>query len=407
MEQRDRLAGKRILLGVTGGIAAYKAADILRRLQERGAEVRVAMTKTAERFVARLTFEALSGRPVLVDEFPGTGRAAIGHIEITEGLDAALIAPATANIIGKIAAGIADDALTTAVMASDCPLFIAPAMNDRMYRNPVLQRNIRTLTELGVRFIDPGVGSLACGAIGAGRLADPEAIVQELSSFFQPQDLTGTHVLVTAGPTREAIDAVRFISNPSTGKMGYALARAAHERGAEVTLISGPTSLMPPSGVKFIPVVSAAQMLDAVRDHFGASHAVIMAAAVSDFKPLHASDRKIRKEDAPLSLELERTQDILRGLGASSGNRVLVGFAAETDNVEQSAKKKLADKNLDLIVANDVLRTGAGFGADTNAVVIFDRSGSRTELPLMPKSQVAARIMDSVVELLKRKSASA
>lgn len=403
MELRDRLAGKRILLGVTGGIAAYKAVDILRRLQERGAEVRVAMTKAAEHFVSRLTFEALSGRAVLLDEFQGAGRAAIGHIEITEGLDAALIAPATANIIGKIAAGIADDALTSALMALDCPLLIAPAMNDRMYCNPVLQGNIRALRELGVRFVEPGTGSLACGTTGQGRLADSDRIIQELSALFVSQDLAGMTVLVTAGPTREAIDAVRFISNPSTGKMGYALARAARERGADVILVSGPTPLAPPSGVTLVPVVSAGEMRAAVREHFDRSRVVIMAAAVSDFRPLHASTRKIKKDEASLALELERTPDILRELGAMAGNRLLVGFAAETDDAEQNAMRKLADKNLDMIVVNDVLKTGSGFGTDTNAVVIMDRAGNRTELPTMPKSAIAERIMDSLIELLKRK----
>lgn len=403
MEQKDRLSGKRILLCVTGSIAAYKAVDVLRRLQERGAEVRVAMTRHAAQFVSRLTFEALSGKPVLCEE-PGEGQPyAIAHIDATDELDAAIVAPATANIIGKIASGIADDPLTSALMALGCPLLIAPAMNDRMYLNPLLQKNIRTLKETGMRFIEPGTGSLACGAIGQGRLADTDRIIEELSALFAPQDLAGKTVLVTAGPTREFIDAVRFISNPSTGRMGYALAAAARERGADVILVTGPTQISYPQGVKIVPVISAGEMHTAVNDHFDQSVIVIMAAAVSDFKPLHASGgRKIKKEKAPSTLELERTVDILRELGKKKGKRILVGFAAETDSIEKNALNKLLDKNLDLIVANDLLKTGSGFGVDTNAVVIFDRARNRTDLSTMPKSRIAASIMDSIAALLKQ-----
>ncbi len=405
MERRDVVAGKRLLLGVTGSIAAYKAVDLLRRLTERGAEVRVAMTEHAMHFVSRLTFETLSGLPVLCNEFDSGERTTMGHIDITDGLDAALVAPATANIIGKIAAGIADDALTSALMAIECPLVIAPAMNDRMYRNPVLQRNIAVLKGMGVRFIEPGTGSLACGVTGQGRLADADLIMQELSSLFAPKDLAGRTVLVTAGPTREPIDAVRFISNPSTGKMGYALAAAAMERGADVVLISGPTQLAAPSGAKVIPVVSAREMHDAVLEHFPQCDVVIMAAAVSDFKPSRTSDRKIKKEEAPAVLQIERTVDILKELGGSRGKQLLVGFAAETDDIEKNALKKLKDKNIDMIVVNDLLRSGSGFGVDTNSVVIFDRSGKREELPTMPKSQIARCIMSSVAELIKQRTA--
>jgi phosphopantothenoylcysteine decarboxylase/phosphopantothenate--cysteine ligase len=404
LEQCDALAGKRILLGVTGSIAAYKAVELLRRLGERGAEVRVAMTGHACRFVSRLTFEALSGRPVLCDEFSEVERNAIGHIDATCGLDVALIAPATANIIGKIAAGIADDALTSAVMALECPLIVAPAMNDRMYANPVLQRNIRVLKEMGVRFIEPGTGSLACGTTGQGRLAETERIVHGLSSLFQQKNLAGRTVLVTAGPTREFIDAVRFISNPSTGKMGYALAEAAKERGAEVVLISGPTCLAAPRGVEVISVVSAGEMRRAVQEQFDHSDVVIMAAAVSDFRPARSSDRKIKKAEAPDVLRLERTADILKELGGAGGRRLLVGFAAETDHIEENALQKLKDKNLDLVVANDVLGSGSGFGTDTNAVTIFDRSGGKRELPVMPKADIAGSILDCVVELMRGKA---
>lgn len=404
MEQRDLLYGKRILLGVTGSIAAYKAVDILRRLRDRGAEVRVAMTKNATHFVSRLTFETLSGFPVLCEEFQREEQTAIRHIKITDDLDIALIAPATANIIGKLAAGIADDSLTTALMALDCPVLIAPAMNDRMYRNPFLRRNIDNLRGMGVRFIEPESGSLACGVIGEGRLADTDRIIRELSSLFVPKDLTGRTVLVSAGPTREAIDAVRFISNPSTGKMGYALAAAAKERGADVILVSGPTQLNPPQGVKVIPVVSARDMHVAVKEQARHSTVVIMAAAVSDFTPRETSGRKIKKENALESLQLERTVDILRELGAEKGDRLLVGFAAETDDVEQNAIKKMKDKNLDIIVVNDLLRSGSGFGTDTNAVTIIDRSGKRTELPTMPKTEVARIVINTSIDFLKQQA---
>ncbi len=404
MEQRDLLFGRKILLGVTGSIAAYKAAEILRRLRDRGAEVRVAMTKNAASFVSRLTFETLSGLPVLSEEFAPEERTSIGHIEITNGLDLALIAPATANVIGKLAAGIADDSLTTAIMASDCPMMIAPAMNERMYHNPVLRRNIDTLTGMGVKFIEPESGSLACGVIGEGRLADTDRIIREVTSLFAPKDLAGQTVLVTAGPTRESIDAVRFISNPSTGKMGYALAAAAKERGADVVLISGPTQLRPPQDVRVIPVVSAGDMHTAVKEQARHSTIVIMAAAVSDFTPLQKFDRKIKKDNAPTSLQLKRTVDILRELGTDKGELLLVGFAAETDNVEQNAIRKLKDKNLDMIVVNDVLRFGAGFGADTNAVTIIDWTGKRTELPIMPKDEVARIIINTIIQITKQKA---
>ncbi len=404
MDQRDRIRGKRILLGVTGSIAAYKAVDLLRRLTDEGAEVRVAMTEHALQFVTRLTFETLSGLPVLCEEFPSGERTTMGHIDYTDGLDAAVIAPATANIIGKLAGGIADDALTTAFMAVDCPLVVAPAMNDRMYRNPVLQRNIEALKGFGVRFVDPAIGSLACGVTGQGRLADTEQIIAEIASLFQPQELTGRKVMVTAGPTREHIDAVRFISNPSTGKMGFALAVAARDRGADVVLIAGHTELAPPAGVKMIAVESASEMRAAVLEQLPGCDAVIMAAAVSDFRPVQSSDRKIKKEDAPDVLQLERTADILKELGRSGNNKLLVGFAAETDDVEANALRKLKEKNLDLIAANDLSAKGSGFGTDTNAVVLIDRYGRKKTLPTMPKSQIARSIMHEVAELLSRKS---
>ncbi len=393
------LSGKRILLGVTGSIAAYKAVDVLRRLQELGTDVRVVMTKNATRFIAPLTFEALSGRPVLCDEFQDWERSSIGHIDITANQDLALIAPATANIIGKAAAGIADDALSTALLALECPVVMAPAMNDKMYRNPVLHKNIQFLKEQGVRFIEPETGPLACGTSGQGRLAEPSRIVQEISSILASQDFAGVTMLVTAGPTREPIDAVRFISNPSSGKMGYAIAAAARDRGAQVVLISGPSNLPLPYGVKTIRVLSADDMYRAVMEHIEGTQIVIMAAAVSDFKPAVFTDRKIKKKEAPTILQLEPTRDILLELGKTVGKRFLVGFAAETDHMHQNALKKLQEKNLDLIVANDLVRAGAGFGTDTNVVTIIDRNGKETELPVMPKSEIAAHILDKIIEL--------
>jgi phosphopantothenoylcysteine decarboxylase/phosphopantothenate--cysteine ligase len=393
------VAGKRVLLGVTGSIAAYKAVDILRRLTEQGAEVRVVMTKNATRFISPLTFEALSGKPVLCDEFQDWEKDSIGHIDVAANQDLALIAPATANVIGKVAAGIADDALTTTLMAVECPVVMAPAMNDRMYRNPVLRKNIQFLKEQGIRFIEPETGPLACGTAGQGRLADPASIIREISSMFLPQDLAGITILVTAGPTREPIDTVRFISNPSSGKMGYALAVAARDRGAAVVLISGPSHLPSPSGMKVIRVLTADDMYRAVMEHVEAAQVIIMAAAVSDFKPAVSTDHKIKKHEAPTILQLEPTRDILLELGKTAGKRFLVGFAAETDNVHQNAIKKLKEKKLDMIVANDLVKAGAGFETDTNSVTIIDRTGKSVELPVMHKSEIAAHILDKIVEL--------
>jgi phosphopantothenoylcysteine decarboxylase / phosphopantothenate---cysteine ligase len=404
LEKPAPLAGRKALLGVTGSIAAYKAVEILRRLKDCGVETTVAMTRHAAAFVSPLTFETLSGRPVLLDDLAERTPAAIGHIAVTEDLDFCLVAPATANIIGKIAAGIADDALTSALMALDCPLVIAPAMNDRMYRNPVLRKNIDALAAIGVKFIEPETGELACGMSGKGRLADVDSVLRTLSSLFLPQELAGVKVLVTAGPTREAIDPVRFIGNPSTGKMGYALASAAMERGAEVVLVSGPVELAAPRGAAMVRVVSAGEMRAAVMENAAASDIVIMAAAVSDFAPSSVAGLKIKKEDAPLILHLERTPDILSELGKSGGGKFLVGFAAETHDVEKNALQKLRDKKLDMIVANDLLMEGSGFGKDTNAVIILSCAGDKTELPRMLKSDAARHIIAAVIEQRGRKT---
>ena len=397
---RSALTGKRILLGVSGSIAAYKAVELLRRLDEEGAEVRIVLTRNAARFVTALTFSALSGRPVLTDEFSGSGWGPMGHIAVTDGLDLVVVAPATANIIAKMAAGIADDALSTALVAADCPVIIAPAMNDRMYRNPVLRRNIDALRASGIRFVDPGSGALACGVEGQGRLAETERIIGEIRTVLSPSgELAGTTVLVTAGPTREPIDAVRFLSNPSSGRMGYAIAAAARDRGAAVILVCGPTSLEAPSGVRVIPVMTASEMRAAVLEHAQSAQVVIMAAAVSDFRPAERSARKVKKSEASLVLQLEPTEDILLSLGRNKGGRILVGFAAETDDVLGNAKEKLERKNVDLIVANDIGRPGAGFGTLTNAVTLIDRSGATKEIPLSSKADIARAILDRVEEL--------
>ncbi len=393
------LSGKRILLGVSGGIAAYKAVELLRRLSEVGAEVRVVMTRNAARFVGPLTFSALSGLPVLTDEFEEREWGAMGHIAVTEDLDLALLAPATANIIAKMASGIADDALTTSLLAASCPVLVAPAMNDRMYRHPTVQRNIAVLKKAGVRFVEPGTGVLACGSVGQGRLAETDDILGTIRSLFGPGDLAGLRVLVTAGPTREPIDAVRFISNPSSGRMGFALAEAARARGAEVVLISGPTQLVPPPGVSYLPVTTASEMYRAVMDRAGQCQIVIMAAAVSDFRPVEAASHKVRKEDVRPTIPLERTADILAELGRSSERRILVGFAAETGSILENARAKLERKNLDLIVANDVSLPGSGFASEMNKAILLDRRGLVTELQRMPKTELASRIMDRIAEL--------
>lgn len=402
----NRLAGRRILLGVTGSIAAYKAAEVLRRLQDEGARVRVVMTRNAARFVGPVTFAALSGQAVLTDDHWTAEGTRIEHVAATDDIDLALVAPATANCIGKIAAGIADDALSSALMACGRPLVVAPAMNERMYRNPSLVRNLAVLQAQGVTIVEPESGRLACGTEGPGRFAGPDAIIAAVASILSPGDLAGVSILVTAGPTREPLDAVRFLSNPSTGRMGYAIARAARNHGAQVILVSGPTQLEAPDGVTVVPVATAAEMKQAVNSHADRCSVVIMAAAVSDFRPLTAHDRKVKKEEAALTLQLERTEDILQELGSEAGKRVLVGFAAETDDLMRNALQKLKKKNLDLIVANDVRRNDAGFGTTMNAVTIIDRSGAAIELPLMPKDRIAELLIQKVAQLAAKQRIS-
>ncbi|MEX0806337.1 MAG: bifunctional phosphopantothenoylcysteine decarboxylase/phosphopantothenate--cysteine ligase CoaBC [Candidatus Binatia bacterium] len=388
-----------VVLGVSGGIACYKAVELVRLLVKEGYRVQVIMTRGAMEFVAPLTFQTLSGRPVATETFNLTQESEIGHINLADSAAVFVIAPATANVIGKIAAGIADDLLTTVLMATQAPVLIAPAMNIHMYENPVLQENLRKLRRLGYHIIEPAEGYLACGYEGKGRLPDPEAILEQIRNLIKKKDLVGEKLLITAGPSREPLDPVRYISNRSSGKMGYALARAGSRRGAEVLLISGPTALEPPAGVKLMPVTTAAEMRQAVLDEFTTCTAVIMAAAVADYHPVGFSQQKIKRGKGPLDLRLEPNPDILKELGEKKNGQLLVGFAAETENLTANAQKKLRAKNLDMIVANDVTKEGSGFDGDTNIVTIIDRGGAIRSLPLMSKDEVADRIFDYLLTL--------
>jgi len=400
------LQNKVVLIGVCGGIAAYKTADLVSRLRKQGAEVHVVMTRAATRFITPLTLAALSQNPVAVEMFGEEHISRIPHIELAQKAQLIVIAPATANIIGKIANGIADDLLSTLVMAAVSPVAIAPAMNVHMYRNPVLQKNLERLRSFGYHIIEPAEGILACGDRGPGRLPEPPELVEWIERFFEKQqDLSGKKILVTAGGTREAIDPVRFITNRSTGKMGYAVAAAARDRGAEVILVSAASMLEPPAGVRTVAVESAREMYEAVMSFFPDCDAVIKAAAVADYRPRAAAPQKIKKGAGPLVIELERNPDILYELGQRKQHQVLVGFAAETHNLEEYAREKMAQKNLDMIVANDVTREGAGFGVETNIVTFFFPGGEKRELPQMKKSEVAHRILDEVLAILKAKEA--
>ena len=398
----QRLAAKTVVVGLSGGIACYKAADLVRQLRNAGARVRVVMTAHAREFITPLTLQTLSGEPVSTDLFDLSEESEIGHIRLADSADAIAIAPATANLIGKLAAGIADDLLTTILLATRAPVLIAPSMNVHMFENPVVQANLAKLGERGVRIVAPGVGFLACGYEGPGRLAEPEVIVTELERALAPQDLTGERVLVSAGPNRERIDPVRFLSNRSTGKMGYALAAAAWRRGAEVVLVSGPTGLAAPHGVRREQVNSAAEMLEAIRREIGAATMIFMAAAVADYTPAHPVAQKLKKAPGPLSLELRRTADILAEIAPRKGSRFLVGFAAETEDVAGNARRKLREKGLDMIVANDVGRSDAGFEVDTNSVLVIGPDGDE-ELPLADKSAIADAILDRAIAARRAK----
>jgi phosphopantothenoylcysteine decarboxylase/phosphopantothenate--cysteine ligase len=395
----------RITLGVTGGVAAYKAAELVRRLQQDGFTVQVVMTRGAREFVTPLTFATLSGQKVITDLFAESGgeanlESAIEHIAVAQRTDLLLVAPATADILAKFARGIADDFLTTLYLASTAPVVVAPAMNVNMWNHAATQENVEMLRARGVKIVDPDEGYLACGMTGAGRLAGQEAIVAAVhEALHAVGDLAGENVLVTAGPTRENVDPVRYLTNRSSGKMGYAVAEAAARRGAHVILVSGPTSLEAPAGVERVDVQTADEMYRAVLDKVANCSIAIFAAAVADYRPVEPSGQKIKRSRESFTLSLEPTPDILASVARNKGERFLVGFAAETEHVAENARKKLAAKDADLIVANDVSAEGAGFDHDTNIVTLFARDGRDLALPRMSKSEVAQRILDEVTRL--------
>ncbi|WP_405723326.1 bifunctional phosphopantothenoylcysteine decarboxylase/phosphopantothenate--cysteine ligase CoaBC [Anaerovibrio slackiae] len=416
------LNGKKIVLGVTGGIAAYKCVDLASRLRKKGAEVHVILTRGAQNFVTETAMREISGNPVITSMWGEIHNYDVEHIALATLADVVLIAPATANVIAKAAAGIADDMLTTTVLATRAPIFFAPAMNSNMYENPVTQQNITTLQQRGWQLIPPASGHLACGTSGIGRMPEPAELVEVLENYFAGEGgsvesadgntmdntmgniigstMQGLKLLVTAAGTREPIDPVRYIGNRSSGKMGYAIAEAAARLGAEVTLISGPSALQPPAGVEFFGVESAREMRQLVQERFPACDIVIKAAAVADYRVKNVSDQKIKKNDAELTLVLEKNPDILKELGEmKQPHQTLVGFAAETQNLLQYAKGKLEKKNLDMIVANDVSKPQAGFNVDTNLIKLLKRDGSIEELPLMSKKELAYIILDRVMKL--------
>ena len=396
----------RITLGVTGGVAAYKAAELVRRLQQEGHSVQVVMTRAAREFVTPLTFAALSGQKVITDLFADSSggeanlESAIEHIAVAQRTDLLLVAPATADIIAKLARGIADDFLTTLHLACTAPVVIAPAMNVNMWNHAATQENIEMLRARGVKIVEPAEGYLACGMTGPGRLAGQDDILAAVHEVFKTQrDLEGECILISAGPTCEDLDPVRYLTNRSSGKMGYAVAEAAAKRGARVILVSGPVNLEAPAGVERVEVRSAEEMRRAVMDRMADAGMVILAAAVADYRPVERRTEKIKKANAPLAISLEPTPDILAEVVKTKDRRIVVGFAAETDHVAENARKKLASKNADLIVANDVTAEGAGFDRDTNVVTLFSRDGRDLALPKLPKSEVAQRILDEVLRL--------
>lgn len=395
------LQGKCVILGITGGIAAYKGAELLRLLVKAGADVHVVMTRSAQEFITPLTLQTLSGNPVHTELFSLIQEQQIGHISLADRADLVLIAPATANVVGKVAHGIADDLLTTTIMATRAKVLFAPAMNSNMWHNQLYQQNQARLEEVGYHFLEPAYGDLACGWQGPGKLPDPEVIFTAAQTLLGSSELAGRTLLVTAGPTREELDPVRFLSNYSSGKMGYAIARAARNRGARVILVSGPVYLPEPAGVETIQVVSAQEMYQAVMDHADQADLIIKAAAVADFRPVVRGVQKTKKGSAEsMTIELLRNPDILAELGRKKGNRILVGFAAETEDLLRHAREKLVSKNLDMIVANDVTQEGAGFDADTNVVRLLTADGGIEELPQMPKEVVAGILLDRIVALL-------
>ena len=393
-----------IIVGVTGGIAAYKAAELVRLLVKQGHEVRCIMTAAARQFITPLTLQTLSGNPVYTDLFamPENPEWQVEHIGLARWAQCVLIAPATADFIGKVAHGLADDLLSTCVMAASAPVYFAPAMNDQMYANPLVQRNIALLREAGYGFVDPVDGQLACGTSGTGKMASPQQIAA-VTERLREQDLQGLRIVVTAGPTQEAIDPVRYLTNHSSGKMGYAIARQAANRGAEVVLVSGPSSQSAPAGVTVVPVKSAQDMFAAVQQEYAAADAVIKAAAVADYRPKTVASQKIKKSDGDWCLELERNPDILAWLGAHKNKQILVGFAAETNDVQQNALSKLQRKRLDLIAANDLTEQHSGFARDTNKITLYGADGSVTELPVLSKEQAADVLLDKVLAIYQNR----
>ncbi len=392
------LKGKTVLLGITGGIAAYKIANLASALVKLHADVNVIMTQNATNFINPITFESLTGNKCIVDTFDRNFKFKVEHIALAELADVFMIAPASANVIGKIANGIADDMLTTTFMACKKKKILAPAMNTNMYENPIVQDNIKKLKDYGMEIIEPATGYLACGATGSGKLPDEKILLEYiLREVAYEKDLSGKTVLVTAGPTREAVDPVRFISNHSTGKMGYAIARCASLRGARVILVSGPVSIEPPLFAELVPVVSAEDMYNAVMKYKDDADIIIKSAAVADYTPVTISSEKIKKQDGDMRIELKRTRDILKELGQSRReNQFICGFAMETENLIENAVRKLKSKNVDMIVANSLKTEGAGFGTDTNVVTLITKDG-KTELPLMSKDEVAMKILDAAV----------
>lgn len=394
------MKGKTIVIGVTGGIAIYKIADLCSKLTQKGANVWVLMTESATRFVQPITFQSLVRNPVLTDTFQEPNPNFISHIHVADMADLFLVAPATANTIGKMANGIADDIVTTTYLATKAPVWIAPAMNVNMYNHPAVQNNMGRLAGYGHRFIEPDEGYLACGWTGKGRLAEPFDILGEIEAYFAAdarQDLVGKKLLVTAGATRESVDPVRFFTNHSSGKMGYAIAEAAAKRGADVVLVSGKTNLTPPTGVEFVQIESAEEMYQAVMARYDEMDIVVKSAAVADYRPKVVHTQKMKKKSGDMVIELERTRDILAELGERKTHQFLVGFAAETENVEENARGKMERKRADMIVANNVAEAGAGFGVDTNIVTIYTRDGQAQSLPQMSKADIADRILDAVV----------
>jgi len=396
---------KQIVLGITGGIAVYKVVELVRQLCKRDAKVDVIMTRNAQQFVTPLTFQTISGHQVHTDLF-GSFKPEISHIALADKAEILIIAPATANIIAKIASGFADDLLSTVVLATKAPVLVAPAMNTNMWENQVVQQNMGKLKELGFKIVDPATGELACGSEGKGRLAETEDILGETITILTEKDLKGERILITAGPTREHMDPIRFLTNRSSGKMGYALAKASHRRGAEVMLVSGPTSLKPIPDIHTISVENSLEMSKAVSKHYKSCSIVIKTAAVADYRPKKSFKDKMKKTYKTLTLELERNPDILYQLGKNKGNRILVGFAAETKNLISQAKLKLDKKNLDLIVVNNALQKRGGFGSDSNEATLIDYEGKIDALPLMEKEELADRILDKIKQIKAEKKST-